>query len=286
MNTILNVKNVTKQFKDFTLDDVSFSLDRGYVMGFIGANGAGKTTTIKLIMNLLKSDSGDIEVFGYNNKNNEKLIKDRIGFIYDECYYFDHLSIIDNAKILGPFYSQWNKELFLDYLKRFELKPKQKLKKLSKGMKTKFQIAFALSHNAELLVMDEPTAGLDPVFRREFLDLLYDIMEDEQKSIFFSSHITSDLDRIADYITFISDGKIVFSKSMESIKDSYIIVKGNNELLDSIQKDRLIGLKKSPFGFEALTSNELFNNPFGDSVVIEKPNLEELMFYYKLQKEV
>ena len=282
MSTILDIKNVSKNFKNFSLDNISFTLDRGYVMGFIGANGSGKTTTIKLIMNLLNADSGSIDVFGLDHKKNEKAIKDRVGFIYDECYFFEHLSIMDNANILGPFYSQWNKEVFLNYVKRFELNPKQKLKKLSKGMKTKFQIAFALSHNAEFLIMDEPTAGLDPVFRREFLDLIYDVMQDEHRSVFFSSHITSDLDRIADYITFIDKGKIIFSQSMEEVKESYMILKGNNELLKSINKNNLIGLRQSSIGFEALTTDShYYTNKFGDSVILEKPNLEDLMFYSK-----
>ncbi|TCT16177.1 ABC-2 type transport system ATP-binding protein [Natranaerovirga pectinivora] len=282
MSTILNINNISKHFKDFSLNNISFTLDRGYVMGFIGSNGSGKTTTIKLIMNLLSADSGSIEVFGLDHKKNEKSIKDRIGFIYDECYFFEHLSIMDNANILGPLYSQWDKEVFLNYVKRFELNPKQKLKKLSKGMKTKFQIAFALSHNAEFLIMDEPTAGLDPVFRREFLDIIYDVMQDDHRSVFFSSHITSDLDRIADFVTFIDKGKIIFSQSMEVVKESYIILKGNNEILKSINKDHLIGLRQSSVGFEALTTDKnYYSNKFGDSIVLEKPNLEDLMFYSK-----
>jgi ABC-2 type transport system ATP-binding protein len=282
METVLKLTNVSKSFKDFELKNISFSLEPGYIMGFIGPNGAGKTTTIKLIMNLLRLNYGQIEVFGQDHVSFEKSIKDRIGFIYDECHFFDHLSIINNAKILGPFYSQWNESIFLDYLKRFELDPKKRLKKLSKGMKTKFQLAFALSHQADLLIMDEPTAGLDPIFRREFLDLLYELIQDEQKSIFFSTHITSDLDKVADYVTYINHGEIVFSESIESIKDTYRIVKGSNELINTLGTKALIGIKQTAYGFEALTNNSKhIKDIYGDSIVFEMPTLEDLMIFSK-----
>ncbi|MFP4697667.1 MAG: ABC transporter ATP-binding protein [Eubacteriales bacterium] len=282
MSNVLELNNVNKSFKDFGLKDISFELKKGYIMGFIGPNGSGKTTTIKLIMHLLNKDSGDIKVFGKDHLQYEREIKDRIGFVYDECYFYENLSIKDNGKILGPFYSKWNNELFYEYLERFELNPKKKIAKLSKGMKTKFQLAFALSHKADLLIMDEPTAGLDPIFRREFLELLHDLMQDENKSIFFSTHITSDLDRIADYVTIINEGSIVFSTSMEELKETYHIIKGSNELLNSIDKDMLDGLKQTSFCFEALTMHsKTLSRQLGDRIVIEKPSLEDIMVFSK-----
>ena len=281
MENILEIKNLTKEYNDFKLDNISFDVKKGYIMGFIGPNGSGKTTTIKLIMNLIKKQSGQINIFGLDNEFHDKEIKSRIGFVYDECSYFDHLSVMKNAKVIAPFYKDWDNELFNSYIKRFNLNPKKKLSKLSKGMKTKFSLAVALSHNADLIIMDEPTAGLDPIFRRELLDILYDLIQDENKSIFFSTHITSDLDRIADYITFINKGKIVFSKSTDDINDNYRLIKGPNEWLTSLDTTLLIGVKKNRYGFEALTnSSDLLISQFSDNLVIEKPSLEDIMIHY------
>ncbi|HPP36745.1 MAG TPA: ABC transporter ATP-binding protein, partial [Clostridiales bacterium] len=187
MDTVVEMKNVTKDFKNFRLDNVSLTLEKGYVMGLVGANGAGKTTIIKLIMNLLRKDSGSINVFGMDNQKFEKEIKQRIGFVYDENIYPEHLRLEKIGAVISSFYTNWNQERFIKYLKMFELDPKIRLSKLSKGMKMKFAIAVALSHDAELIIMDEPTSGLDPVFRREVLDLLHGIMEDGECSIIFSS---------------------------------------------------------------------------------------------------
>lgn len=185
MNKILEVKNLKKEYKDFSVENISFQLDRGYIMGFIGPNGAGKSTTIKLIMNLIKKDAGDIKIFGMDNVRYEKEVKEKVGFVYDENYFYDHVNIETMKKIIAPFYKEWSDETFSKYLRTFDLDPKKKIKNLSKGMKMKFSLALALSHNAELIIMDEPTAGLDPVFRREILDILYDLIQDENKSVFF-----------------------------------------------------------------------------------------------------
>ena len=255
MKYILEVNELRKEFKDFTLDNISFNLEPGYIMGFIGPNGAGKSTTIKLIMNLLKKNSGEIKVFGKDHIKYEKEIKDRIGFVYDQNYYYEDLTINQMKSIVASFYSRWDDAQFNYYLKEFNLNPKSKIKTLSKGMKMKFSLAVALSHHADLIIMDEPTSGLDPVFRREVLDILYDIIQDENKSIFFSTHITTDLEKIADYITFINNGKIVFSKSKDEIMESYAIVKGGLELLDGDTRNKFIGLREGKFGFEGLTDD-------------------------------
>ena len=277
---MLEVKNLTKKFKTFELDNVSFKLEPGYIMGFIGPNGAGKSTTIKLIMNLLKKDSGEIKVFNKDNIEFEKEIKNRIGFVYDESYFYEDLSINQMKNIVASFYKEWNNELFNKYMKDFDLDPKQKIKKLSKGMKMKFSLALALSHNADLIIMDEPTSGLDPVFRREILDILYDIIQDEKKSIFFSTHITTDLEKIADYITFINDGKIVFSKSKDEILESYGIIKGEKNLLDNDVRKEFIGIRETKVGFEGLTENsQKLKKLFGNEILIERPTLEDIMVY-------
>lgn len=277
MSNILSLNNVSKHYDNFQLDNINLNLEPGYIMGFIGPNGAGKSTTIKLIMNLIKANEGHIEIFGKDHIKHEKEIKDRIGFVYDDNHFYETLSIKENKSIIAPFYSKWDEKAFNTYLRDFNLDPKKKIKDLSKGMKMKFSLAIALSHHAELIIMDEPTSGLDPVFRSEILDILGDVIQDEQKSIFFSTHITTDLDKIADYITFLNDGKIVFSDVKEDILNSYHLVKGGMNELSADKKSSLIGCRTNAFGFEGLTkSPDAFR---GSQFMLEKPSLEDIMVY-------
>jgi ABC-2 type transport system ATP-binding protein len=277
---VAEFKNVTKSFKNFTFNDVSFSIKKGYITGFIGANGAGKSTTIKLLMNLLKKDSGEITVFGLDQDKHQLAIKERIGFVYDENCFYDTLSIRELRRIIAPMYSKWNNQLFNQYIDQFKLPEKQQIKQFSKGMKTKMAIAFAISHDPEFIIMDEPTSGLDPVFRKEILELLHSIIMDEHKTIFFSTHITTDLDRIADYITYIDKGRILFSKEREELLSEYGIVKGRMSLLDRDTEREFVGIRKTSIGFEALTSNAANTRSiFGNEVLIEKPTLEDIMYY-------
>lgn len=279
---ILEIKDLNKSFKNFSLKNITFSLPKGYIMGFIGPNGAGKSTTIKLIMNLIKKDSGSIKVFGMDNITHENEIKNRIGFVYDENYYFEELTMGQIEQIISPLYKNWDKKKFREYMALFNLDEKQIIKELSKGMKIKFSFVVALSHGAELLIMDEPTSGLDPVIRDEILQLLSQIIQDEEKAVFFSTHITSDLDKIADYITFINDGKLIFSEEKDIIFDEYAIVKGKNELLNNNElKNMLIGLKENAYGFEGLTKNKYeVIKKFSNNILIEKPNLEDILLYH------
>lgn len=280
MEYILEVNNLRKEFKNFILDNISFKLEPGYIMGFIGPNGAGKSTTIKLIMNLLKKDGGEIKIFGKDHIKYEKEVKNRIGFVYDENYYYEDLTINSMKSIVASFYSNWDDDKFYQYIKEFDLNPKAKIKTLSKGMKMKFSLAVALSHNADLIIMDEPTSGLDPVFRREILDILYSVIQDDTKSIFFSTHITTDLEKVADYITFINKGKIVFSQAKDDILENYAIVKGGLDILDENIRKEFIGLRETRVGFEALTDNvNKMRNLFGDKVLMEKASLEDIMVY-------
>ena len=280
MEYILEVNNLRKEFKNFILDNISFKLEPGYIMGFIGPNGAGKSTTIKLIMNLLKKDGGEIKIFGKDHIKYEKEVKNRIGFVYDENYYYEDLTINSMKNIVASFYSNWDDDKFYQYIKEFDLNPKAKIKTLSKGMKMKFSLAVALSHNADLIIMDEPTSGLDPVFRREILDILYSVIQDDTKSIFFSTHITTDLEKVADYITFINKGKIVFSQAKDDILENYAIVKGGLDILNENIRKEFIGLRETRVGFEALTDNvNKIRNLFGDKVLMEKASLEDIMVY-------
>lgn len=280
MENILEVNNLSKSYNDFSLKNISFNLERGYIMGFIGPNGAGKSTTIKLIMNLIKRNSGNIKVFGLDNIKNEKEIKQKIGFVYDENYFYEDLNLIEIKNIVAPFYKNWDEGTFKKYFSNFDLPNKKKLKELSKGMKMKYSLALALSHGAELIIMDEPTSGLDPVFRSEMLEILCSVIQDENKSIFFSTHITSDLEKVADYITFINSGEIVFSEQKDDVLQKYSIVKGKKKLLDDDTRKEFISINENDFGFEALTNNTSgIKRLFGDDVLIERASLDDIMVY-------
>lgn len=280
MENILEVKNVSKEYKDFKLDNVSFNLEHGYIMGFIGPNGAGKSTTIKLIMNLVSRNSGEINIFGMDNIKYERQVKEKIGFVYDESHFYEDLKLKEMKNIIAPFYKNWDDKKFSFYMKRFDLDPDKKISQLSKGMKMKYSLAIALSHNAELILMDEPTSGLDPVFRSEILDILYELIQDERKSVFFSTHITADLEKIADYITFINDGRIIFSMPKDRLFESYGIVKGDNSLLNNKTADLFLSVRKNSYGFEALTDNvNRARVLLKDRVIIEKPSLDDIMVH-------
>ena len=276
MDTVLDIRNLRKEFKGFSLQDISFSLPRGYIMGFIGPNGAGKTTTLKLIMNMLQKDGGEITVFGLDHVKSEREVKQRIGFVHDQSVFYERLSIQQMTGLLRPFYQRWDEGKYQQYIRQFGLDPDKKIKDLSKGMKTKYSLALALSHGAELLIMDEPTSGLDPVFRRELLDILYEVIQREENSILFSSHITSDLDRMADYITFLNEGRLVFSEEKDSLLSRFTLVKGGpSELTDALKKD-LVGFSQTPVGFEGLAKSRLD----APNLIQETPSLEDIMFYH------
>lgn len=280
MSNILEINNLTKKYKDFKLDNISFKLEKGFIMGFIGPNGAGKSTTIKLIMNLVKKNSGEIKVFGLDNIEYEKEIKQKIGFVYDENYFYEELNLIEMKNIVAPFYKNWDNTAFNNYMSDFNLPVKKKIKELSKGMKMKYSLAIALSHGAEFIIMDEPTSGLDPIFRSEILDILYSVIQDENKGILFSTHITTDLEKIADYITFLNKGKIIFSDAKDNILENYNIVKGDKSLLDEDIRKEFVGIRENSFGFEALTNNnEKTIRLFKNNALIEKANLEDIMLY-------
>lgn len=280
MEDTVKLTNVSKSFNGFSIDNLSFSLKKGFITGFIGPNGAGKTTTIKLIMNLLKRDSGSIEVFGLDNATHGKQIRERIGFVYADNHFYDHLSVEAMKRVIASFYKQWDEDAFQRYVKEFNLPRNRAIKKLSRGMKMKFAIAVALSHNADLIIMDEPTSGLDPVFRSEILDILTEVIQDEEKTIFFSTHITSDLEQIADFVTYIYDGRIVFSEEKDTILEQYRIVKGAKELLDADTRQVFTGFRETGVGFEGLTRDIAQAQAlFEDHVIFERPSLEEIMVY-------
>jgi ABC-2 type transport system ATP-binding protein len=264
---------------------VSFSLPEGFIMGLIGPNGAGKTTIIKTIMNLIMKNGGSIKIFGQDHKDYEVEVKSRIGFVYDNPNYYEHLNLKQIKGIIAPFYKTWDEDIFKNLVEKFELPLRKTLRKFSRGMVMKAAIAIALSHHADFIIMDEPTSGLDPVFRRELLDLLYDLLQNEKKSILFSTHITSDLEKIADYITLMIKGKVIFSKSKDDVFENHALVKGGNDLLTEETKRMFKGVRTRDFGFEALTDDvNKIKKKFGSDIVIDKANLEDIMYYNNLKE--
>ncbi|WP_067838168.1 ABC transporter ATP-binding protein [Amphibacillus sediminis] len=286
MEHVVELKNVTKKFKGFSLKPINLQVRRGFVTGFIGANGAGKSTTIKMMMNLLKPDAGKVKLFGLDYQTHERAIKERIGFVYDGNVFYEGLNLKDIKRIVGPAYKRWDDKVFYRYVEQFELPLNKAIKTFSKGMQMKASLAIALSHHAELIIMDEPTAGLDPIFRRELLDLLQEIMLDGSRTIFFSTHITTDLDRIADYIAFINNGEMMFNQSIHDIAENYQLVKGGVDLLDRDTEKAFVHIHRTSTGFQALTDNiEAVKKTFGDSVVMERASLEDMMYYMKGGKQ-
>jgi len=282
LTNVIELNNVTKKFKNFSINQLDLDIKQGFITGFIGANGAGKSTVIKMIMNLLKPDAGEVRIFNQNYQNDEKAIKERIGFVFDGNVFFEGLNMKDIKRLVAPAYKHWNESLFRYYMEKFELPFNKPMKRFSKGMQMKASLAIALSHDAELIIMDEPTAGLDPIFRRELLTLLQEIMMDGQRTIFFSTHITTDLDKIADYIAFIQDGELILNQSVHDISENYALVKGGLDLLDRDTEKAFIHVQRRATGFEALTNDiATVKSIFGESVVIDEASLEDIMYYLK-----
>ncbi|WP_102274318.1 ABC transporter ATP-binding protein [Cytobacillus massiliigabonensis] len=286
MENVIELKHVNKAFNGFQMKDLSISVKKGFVTGFIGGNGVGKSTAIKMIMNLLQPDSGTISIFGLDYKKHEKEIKQRIGFVFDDNVFYENITLAEMKRMIKPAYKHWDDAVFKQYVDMFELPLTKNIKDFSKGMMMKTSLTMALSHHAELIIMDEPTSGLDPIFRRELLDILHDLMQNGERTIFFSTHITTDLDRIADYITFIHNGQHIFTKEYYKIEEEYAIVKGETNLLDRDTEKEFIAIRKSNHGFEALTTNKKRTEAiFGEAVIMEKPTLEDIMLYTKKGRE-
>lgn len=280
MENILELENLNKKVGRFALDKVSFKLEKGYIMGFVGENGAGKTTTLKTIMNVAVKDSGNVKIFGLDNIKYEKEIKDKIGYVSDEKIFYEDISLNAMKNIVAPFYSQWDDKLFYGYIQQFGLNPQDKIKTLSQGNYKKFAITMALSHKPALLILDEPTANLDPVFRNDFLNILRSFVEDGEKSVLFSTHITTDLDKIADYITLIHRGKLVFTSSKEELLESCCLVKGGLDMENYFASKGIKGLTKNAHGVEGLCQNrDMIADIKAFGGFVEKASIEDVMLY-------
>jgi len=273
---ILEVSNLSKSYEKFVLKDISFSIPKGYIMGFIGENGAGKTTTINSMLNVIKKDSGTVKIFEQDIDLNEKVLKQEIGFVSGESFY-PKKKVKDITAVYKRFFPNWNDGVYQAFLKQFKIDDTKKLDELSKGMKMKYSIALALSHDAKLLILDEPTSGLDPVARDQLLEVFQSLVEDGEVSILFSTHITSDLEKCADYITFIRNGKLVETSSKDDLIDKYRLVNGTKEELDSIEK-LLVSYKVNAFGFNGLIKTK--DVPKNSTVRFANPSLDDIMIYF------
>jgi ABC-2 type transport system ATP-binding protein len=255
MEHILEINKLRKEYPEFILDNIDWNVPKGYVMGLIGPNGAGKTTTIKLIMNLIESDGGRIEVFGLDNIQNEKAIKNKIGYVGEEQYFYDHKNAAWTGEFVSHFYSSWDAERYHSLLEQFEIPPKKRIRKFSKGMKVKLSLAIALSHNPELIMLDEPTSGLDPIIRREVVDFLKTFTEEKDKTVILSSHITDDISRIADYITYMINGQIIMTESKDELLSEWKKIHFTPESLDKSVVDKLENVESQMFGSSGLTKD-------------------------------
>lgn len=280
MEYAIEVRNLTKEYENFKLENVSFNVGKGIIMGFIGENGAGKSTTIKAILNLIKKDNGLITVLGKEINRNEKGIKNELGIVLNDGNFNEKLNVKAINKIMKNIYKRWDDDVFYKYIEKFNIDTSKKIEEFSKGMKMKLSIAIALSHKAKILILDEATSGLDPVARDEVLDILMEFIQNEENSILMSSHITSDLEKIADYITFIHNGEIIFSENKDKLIYDMGVVKCTEKQFKTIEVQDRMFYKKGIFNYEVLIDNrDEFSKKY-PSLVINNSNLEEIMLFY------
>ena len=276
MNEIFKLENVSKSYDKFSLSDISMSLTGGMIMGLIGANGSGKTTIIKLMLNMLHRDSGNIEIFGLDNIKDEQQIKKDVGVVMDGSFFYETMRPPQIANILSRMYESWDGDLYLSLLKRFDIDCERKISELSRGTCAKLSLASVIARKPKLLLLDEATSGLDPIVRDDILDFLREFVCTEGHGVLLSSHITSDLDKAADVITMIDDGKLLLSEGKDDLLERHSLWKGSADMLDSFASDLIVGSRKSSFGCEALVRKD-------DSIPpsqCQMPTVEDIMIYY------
>lgn len=276
----IEIKGVTKRYEGFTLDKVSFNVPKGSIMGFIGQNGAGKTTTIHSLLNIIKNDEGEIRLLGLDHRKDEQEAKKRMAVVFDELPFQEMFTAKDMARIFEGIYPEWDNSLYTQYLERFQLPFKKKIGKFSKGMKMKLQIACALSHNAELLVMDEATTGLDPVVRDEILHIFMEYLQNGERSILMSSHITSDLEKIADMVTFIHKGQILLTDYKDSVIENHGLIKCGKDEVRDIDEEDIVSVRTNSFGAEVLVKDRESASYKYKGAVIDSVSLDDIMLYY------
>lgn len=279
MKPLLEISHLDKQIGTLHLQDISFTLEPGYIFGLIGRNGSGKTSLIRTLLNLYHKDSGTIVVNDYPMDSMEHEAKDQIGFVLDEFIFEEKLSISANGRYFGSTYSKYDHRLFLQFCERFNLNPKQKTGRLSKGQKTRFQLAFALSHQAKLFIMDEPAAGLDPLFRRELTGYMQELVEDGTRSVLFSTHLTADLDQIGDYIALIDKGRFCFCMDKESLRERFVLLEGTEQQIRSLHSPKILAAVHEQYGSTALA--EYPEPSMTEGLAVSCPTLAELLFYLR-----
>lgn len=276
MDNAFEIVNLNKSYKDFALKNVNLSLPRGYIMGFVGKNGAGKSTTMNCLLGMTRYDSGSIKVLGKPLEKLDNSDRENLGVVIDGCPFAEIFNVNDIALILQNMYKNWDKEKFDAVCRRFSLPRKKPIKEFSTGMRAKLNIATALCHNAQLLVLDEATSGLDPVVRDEILDILMEYVQDENNSVLISSHITSDLEKICDYIAFINNGEIVFVENKDDLMEKYAIIHCKNEEVADIDRDAVIGVRSNNYSAQLL----VLKDKIRDGYVTDKPSIEDIMLYF------
>lgn len=281
----IEINNIVKQYHDFKLNNVSFCVPTGSIMGFVGENGAGKTTTIKAVLDLIRIDSGEITVFGKNSRNLSNALKAQIGVVFDGSNLHDNMTIHNINTVMKNMYPNWEEKKFESYLKEFHLMEGKIIKEFSRGMKMKLSIAIALSHQSKLLILDEATSGLDPMVRDEILDIFLEFIQDEEHTILLSSHIISDIEKIADYVTFIHQGNIVFSQSKDDLIYQHGIVHCRKEDISLIDPAYILGIRENSFGAEVMIRNkDAFMRRY-HQFTPEKTSIEDIMLFVSRGKE-
>lgn len=280
MGSALEIHELTKKYEDFTLDHISFQVPSGSIVGLIGENGAGKTSTINAVLGLIKKDSGEIEILGENADNLSSPVKEEIGVVFDGSNFSEELTPVKLNKVLREVYSSWDQALFSKLLDQMEVPLSKKIKTFSKGMKMKLSIAVALAHHPKLLILDEATSGLDPVMRDDILDIFLDFVQDEEHSILVSSHITSDLEKVADYIVFIHKGKIIFSKSKDELLENYGIIKCGREQFEALDEEDQITYRRLDYEWQVLTADRNRAQKKYPKARVIPATIDEIMLLY------
>lgn len=280
MDTIIKIENLEKQYQDFKLDNITFSVPKGCIMGLVGENGAGKSTTINCLLDLVQKDGGKITFWEKELSDDPSKLKEDIGVVFDGINFYETLTVKKIEKISKSAYKQWDSNIFYRYMKQFSLPIEKEIKTFSKGMKMKLSIAVALSHAPKILILDEATSGLDPIMREEILDIFLEFVQNEEHSILMSSHISTDLEKIADYITFIHQGKILFSKSKDELIYKYGVIRCGAALFDSIDKSEVLAYRKCDYQWEVLIANKEKARKKYRGAVVDDASLDDILLLY------
>lgn len=280
MANVIEIKHLNKKYKDFCLKDINLKVPEGSVMGLIGENGAGKSTLIASILNMAECEYEEMKMFGKDIREYEKEVKEDIAVIFDNTHYNLEFTPAFIGKMLAKIYKKWDANLYYEYLEKFHLPKKKKLKEFSRGMKMKLEFAIAFSHDAKLLILDEATSGLDPVFREEILEILRVYTEEEDHTVLMSSHITSDLDKIADYIAYLYRGELLFVKAYDDIHEQYGIINCSKELFETLNPDDIVAYRKEAYSYKVMVKNRIEIQKAIKDMEIERASIEDVMLYY------